>query len=351
MGSQPIKEFLGTYCKFGQRKFQMGTPRTPESACSNKLGDLPPCHMTKAIGGTQADATVTGTVFCDQCKDGRVSLFDYPIYGIKVTMTCADASGQITMSREETTNWFGNYVMKFDGSPDLSNCYAQVSSSGQGSNACGAAAGPAQKLRLTFRMFDMEFYAVDSLLTEPSASMSFCPRSVNPVPAPVAPVTPVRPPVTPTTPPPAFRLPRMPPLPPLPPLPPMSPVPILEASACPHQSWTMPEYKCYWRAVSPDMKVAAVFGLLAARRYGTDMTLWQGLQGRGDPYRTLLREGTTALLNSYNSIEFPYNAISVVTRMNWALMGSQRSVLLTALRFMRANSGYGRVTCKFNTCK
>nr|ABK95343.1 unknown [Populus trichocarpa] len=301
-----------------------------------------------AIGGTQADATVTGTVFCDQCKDGQVSLFDYPIYGIKVTMTCADASGQITMSREETTNWFGNYVMTFDGSPDLSNCYAQVSSSGQGSNACGAAAGPAQKLRLTFRMFDMEFYAVDSLLTEPSASMSFCPRSVNPVPAPVTPVTPVRPPVTPTTPPPAFRLPRMPPLPPLPP---MSPVPILEASACPHQSWTMPEYKCYWGAVSPDMKVAVVFGLLAARRYGTDMTLWQGLQGRGDPYRTLLREGTAALLNSYNSIEFPYNAISVVTRMNWALMGSQRSVLLTALRFMRANSGYGRVTCKFNTCK
>jgi hypothetical protein len=34
-----------------------------------------------AIGGTQADATVTGTVFCDQCKDGQVSLFDYPIYG------------------------------------------------------------------------------------------------------------------------------------------------------------------------------------------------------------------------------------------------------------------------------
>ena len=113
----------------------------------------------------------------------------------------------------------------------------------------------------------------------------------------------------------------------------------------------MPEHKCYWRAVSPDMKVAAVFGLLAGRRYGTDMTLWQGLQGRGDPYRTLLREGTTALLNSYNSIEFPYNAITVVTRMNWALMGSQKSVLLTALRFMRANSGYGRVTCKFNTCK
>ena len=58
----------------------------------------------------------------------------------------------------------------------------------------------------------------------------------------------------------------------------------------------------------PDTKVAVAFGLLAARRYGTYMTLWQGLQGRGDPYRTLLREGTTAFLNSYNSLQFPYNA-------------------------------------------
>ncbi|CAK7329538.1 unnamed protein product [Dovyalis caffra] len=304
-----------------------------------------------AVGGTLADVTVTGTVFCDQCKDGQISLFDYPIYGIKVTMACADGNSQITTSREETTNWFGNYIMRFDGSPDLSNCYAQVSSSGQGSNGCGVSAGPAQKLRLTFRMFDTEFYSVDTLLTEPAEPMSFCPRSANPVPTPVTPVMPPAP-ITPTTPPPAFRLPPMPRLPPLPPLPPMPPAPFLEASACPHQNWTMPEYKCYWRAVNPDMKVGVVFGLLATRRYGTDMTLWQGLQGRGDPYRTLLREGTTALLNSYNSIEFPYNAISVVTRMNWALMGSQRSVLLTALRFMRANSGYGgRVACKFTTCK
>lgn len=113
----------------------------------------------------------------------------------------------------------------------------------------------------------------------------------------------------------------------------------------------MPEHKCYWRAVDPDMKVAVVFGLLAARRYGTDITLWQALQGRGDAYRTLLREGTTALLNSYNSLQFPYNSISVVTHMNWALMGSQRSVLLAALRFIRANAGSGSATCKFTPCK
>ena len=101
----------------------------------------------------------------------------------------------------------------------------------------------------------------------------------------------------------------------------------------------------------PDTKVAVAFGLLAARRYGTYMTLWQGLQGRGDPYRTLLREGTTAFLNSYNSLQFPYNAIGVTQRMNWALMGSNRNVLLTALRFRRANSGYGQVSCKFTPCK
>ncbi|EEF34102.1 conserved hypothetical protein [Ricinus communis] len=306
--------------------------------------------LSSAIDGIQGNAMVSGTVFCDQCKDGQISLFDYPIYGVRVMVACADSNGQITMSREETTNWLGNYAMKFDGSPDLSNCYAQVSSSDQSSNGCNIAAGPAQKLRLMFSMFDMEIYSVDSLLSQPAQPMSFCPKSPNPVPAPVIPVRPPAP-VSPVLPPPPFKLPPMPKLPPLPPLPPMPPFPFLEVSACTHQNWTMLEYKCYWRAVNPDMKVAVVFGLLAARRYGTDMTLWEGLQGRGDPYKTLLREGTTALLNSYNSLEFPYNSISVVTHMNWALMGSQRSVLLTALRFIRANSGSGRATCKFTPCK
>ena len=146
--------------------------------------------------------------------------------GIKVTITCADGNGQVTMSREETTNMFGNYVMRFDGTPDLSNCHAQVSGSGQESNDCGATAGPAQELRLMFRMFGVEFFGVDSLLSEPAQPMSFCPRSVNPVPAPV--ITPTRPsgPTAPTGSPPTFRL---------PPLPPMPPLPFSEASACSHQ--------------------------------------------------------------------------------------------------------------------
>ncbi|KAI3409443.1 uncharacterized protein J3R85_019338 [Psidium guajava] len=286
--------------------------------------------LASAIDGTLGDAMVSGTVFCDQCKDGQISLFDYPIYGIKVTVACANSDGQVTMSREETTNWFGNYAMKFDGTPDLSSCHAQVTGGcGQRSMGCSASAGPAQSLRLMFRMFDMEFYSVDPLLSQPAQPMSFCPRS----PAPVTPAVPS---------PPAFKLPLTPPLP---------PAPFLEASACPHEKWMMPEYKCYWRAVNPDTKVALVFGLMAARRYGTDVTLWQGLKGRGDPYRTLLREGATALLNSYNSIRFPYHTLGVIQHMNWALMGSTQDVLLTALRFKRANSGYGTTTCKFTPCK
>ncbi|XP_031260051.1 uncharacterized protein LOC116118225 [Pistacia vera] len=297
--------------------------------------------LAAAIDATLADTTVSGTVFCDQCKDGQLSLFDYPVSGIKVKVTCADSNGQITTSREETTNWLGNYAVKFDGTPNLGNCFAQVSGSDQESTACGAAAGPAQNLRLMFRMFGMELYAVDSLLTQPAHPMSFCSRSSNP--------NPVSPPVTPVNRPPSSR---SPPTFNLPPLPPLPPTPFTEASACPHQNWTKPEYKCYWRGLRPDAKVALVFGPAAARRYGTNMTLWEGLQGRGDPYRTLLREATTALLNSHNSLEFPYNTVGVVTHTNRALRGSSRSVLLTAFRFLKANSGStGKVSCKLTPCK
>ncbi|KAK3421056.1 hypothetical protein EUGRSUZ_G01761 [Eucalyptus grandis] len=312
--------------------------------------------LAAAIDGTRGDAMVTGTVICDQCKDGRMSIFDYPIYGIKVMVACTNSDGQVTMSREETTNWFGNYGMRFEGTPDLSSCHAQVmGGSGQGSMGCSASASPAQPLRLTFQMFNMEFYSVDTLLSQPAQPMSFCPQSPAPV-TPTVPSPPVfkPPPSAPTPAPPAFRFPPMLPLPPafrLPPMPPLPPAPFLEASACANEKWMMSEYKCYWRAVNPDTKVALVFGLTAARRYGTGLTLWQGLQGRGDPYRTLLREATTALLNSYSSIQFPYHTLGVLQHMNSALMGSTQNVLLTALRFRRANLGYGTTTCKFTPCK
>lgn len=117
-------------------------------------------------------------------------------------------------------------------------------------------------------------------------------------------------------------------------------------------NWRKPEYRCYWRVVSPDMKVAVVFGLPAAGRYGTNMTLREGLEGRGDVYRTLLREATAALLNSYNSLQFRYPTLSVIFLMNSALLGSPQHALITALRFKRANSGAGNLAqCNFTPCK
>ncbi|KAL7156467.1 hypothetical protein ABFS83_02G011500 [Erythranthe nasuta] len=306
-----------------------------------------------AIDGARGATVLSGTVFCDQCKDGQVSLFDYPLSGMKVTMVCPGSDGQFITWREETTNWLGNYGMRFDGTPNLSGCYTQVSgSNGQVPNGCGATAGPAKSPRLLFNMFDMAMYAVDPLLSQPAAPMPFCPRSAAPTlppPPPQQSFFPPPPPQQPLFPPPP---PQQPFLPPVSRLPPTPPLPFLEASACPHQKWMMPEYRCYWKVVGPDTKVWVVFGLIAARKYGTDISLGQAMIGRGDPYRTLLREGTTSLLNSYNSIQFPFNSISVVEHMNLALTGSTRQVLHTAFTFMKANLGIGsNATCRFTSCK
>lgn len=37
--------------------------------------------LAKGVDKARADAMVTGNVFCDQCKDGQMSLLDYPLYG------------------------------------------------------------------------------------------------------------------------------------------------------------------------------------------------------------------------------------------------------------------------------
>lgn len=48
---------------------------------SQKLSFTAFLIVTAAIHGAYGDAMVTGTVFCDQCKDGQISLYDYPLYG------------------------------------------------------------------------------------------------------------------------------------------------------------------------------------------------------------------------------------------------------------------------------
>lgn len=149
------------------------------------------------------------------------------------------------MSREETTNWLGGYVMRFDGTPDLSNCYAQVSDNGaqQDSSSCSIASGPPQKLKLMFSFFGIETFAADALLAQPVQPMSFCPK---PPPAPVMPLpqVPVMPlPQVPVMPPPSPQVPLMPPPSPQAPaiqppqfnFPPLPPIPFVEPSACSHQ--------------------------------------------------------------------------------------------------------------------
>ncbi|KAG6479347.1 uncharacterized protein LOC122020969 [Zingiber officinale] len=284
------------------------------------------------LRSASATTLVTGTVYCDQCKDGERSFFDYPLSGATVAVTCGGSDGAATVYKEET-NWFGSYSVYLDGSPDLGGCYARV----VGAPAvCGAAAGPARGLTLLFRMFGMAMYAVEPLLSEPAKPTEACPRAATlwPVQPPPPPIRWVPTPLLPSPPPPAITF--------------------FEASACPYYKWTMVEYKCYWRMVSPDTRVAIAFGPVAAGRYGAETTLWEALQGRRDVYRTLLREGTTSLLNSYNSLSFYYPTLSVIDLMNRALLGSQQEVVLAALRFRRANSGaFGGdsiVACNFTPC-
>nr|CAD1844214.1 unnamed protein product [Ananas comosus var. bracteatus] len=103
-----------------------------------------------AIGGSvtlaRADTMVTGTVFCDQCKDGQRSIFDYPLSGATVAVECGSGGAVL---KEDTTNWLGFYTVRVDGSQDLSACTARVVAA---PSSCGAAAGPPRPLALMFRM-------------------------------------------------------------------------------------------------------------------------------------------------------------------------------------------------------
>ena len=114
----------------------------------------------------------------------------------------------------------------------------------------------------------------------------------------------------------------------------------------------MPRHRCYWKVLSPDMKISRIFGRVASNRYGPNITLRQSMHGSGDPYLTLLREGTTAVLNSYTSKQFVYQPEEVVQRLNLALMsGSTRQFYLTAYQFIQANSGkIVNTSCKFTSC-
>lgn len=124
-----------------------------------------------------------------------------------------------------------------------------------------------------------------------------------------------------------------------------------------NSKWSAPEHRCYWRVLTPNTTVAMAFGPLAAQRYGSELTLRDALEGRGDMYRTLLREATAALLNAYyNTPGGPFlypTTASVIDHMNGALLSSAQRVLIEGARFRRANSGGGgtaRLPCDFMPC-
>ncbi|CAN6481362.1 unnamed protein product [Victoria cruziana] len=317
--------YLCTGCSLNERAY----PADPLSHCSEMgslrralFGCLVLAAMTMEL--TVAEVVVSGVVFCDRCKDGRMSFFDYPHSGVKVALACADEEGQVRVLKERSTNRLGHYLIRLPGNPDMRGCWAQVVEMPHRSR-CGGSAGPATGLNLHFRMFNLDMYTAGPLLTRPTKAMAFCGAVAAEGSSPTASPAP-----------PATALP---------------PTALTQQSACTYENWTMPENKCNWKVVRPDTKVAIAFGLPAAFKYGTDLTLWEALHGRGDVYKTLLREGTAALLNSFSNTQFEYPTLTVLGRMTWALEGPEKEALMQAFRFRRANSGTGNVTnCHLLPC-
>ncbi|OEL17770.1 hypothetical protein BAE44_0021213 [Dichanthelium oligosanthes] len=332
---------------------------------------------TAATAGP-ASTVVAGMVFCDQCKDGARGLFDYPLYGARVAIQCGGGDTPLTV-RESNTNWFGGFSIRMEGSPDMNRCTARVV---QGTGHCGAAtAGAPHELTLAFRMLGLALYTVPPLLSQPEEAMDFCPghdrrRPAAPwsaapapsqLPAPAPPLPPFwrrrrlppiwrKPPTLPQEQPEPPQVQVLPPPPPPPPAPPAQ----AQGSACTYEQWASPEQRCHWRVVTPNTTVAMAFGPLAAQRYGSELTLREALEGRGDMYRTLLREATAALLNAYyNAPGGPFlypTTASVIDHMNGALLSSAQRVLIEGARFRRANAGGGgaagrtRLQCDFTPC-
>lgn len=327
--------------------------------------------MVLAPAEATSSTVVAGMVFCDQCKDGTRGLFDYPLYGARVAIQCGGGDTPLTV-RECATNWFGGFSVRMEGSPDMNRCTARVV---QGTGHCGAASsGAPRDLTLAFRMLGLALYTVPPLLSQPEEAMDFCPAA-HPSPPPQAPspatpdvLAPVSSPAAPHPPlwrrrprllPPIWRRPPTLPQEQHQPAPPPAPAQG-SGSACTYDKWAA--LRCRWKVVTPNTTVAMAFGPLAAQRYGADMTLREALEGRGDMYRTLLREATAALLNAYyNAPGGPFlypTTESVIDHMNGALASSApaQRVLIEGARFRRANAGGGgpagraKLTCDLTPC-
>jgi hypothetical protein len=86
--------------------------------------------------------------------------------------------------------------------------------------------------------------------------------------------------------------------------------------------------------------IVDLFGLLSSGTFGSSTTLLQALTNtRPDAYGALLRQGSAALINSYNSPSFAYSPQQVRESFNAALF-SEPAAAVQAVRFENANRGY-----------
>ncbi|MCO5582022.1 hypothetical protein L7F22_035912 [Adiantum nelumboides] len=263
-------------------------------------------------------STVAGSVFCDQCLNGHHTMWGRPLNDAKVLLECKDSHGTVTLSKAANTSMIGAYAIRLQGSQKLDGCTVSLAGSSPQST-CAVTGVATRPIELSWKLFGMAMYTADGLFYKPSKPMSFCPNAKG------------------TTPSPKVSLPRL---------------PFAKLSACTAQDWLNPQYKCFWRVWSPKTKVGVWYGPAASKKFGSSLTLEQGLRGSGEVNRVLLRESIAATLNAFNSLPFYYNAIQVSYHFNQALAGSNKDVLKWALNFKRANSGYnGKAKCLLTPCK
>eukprot|EP00250_Pteridium_aquilinum_P003390 c13703_g1_i1 orf=485-1384(-) len=273
--------------------------------------------LAAAPSFTHASVTVAGSVYCDQCLDGHRTIYGLPLNGAKVVLECKDSSGKVTLSKGATTSMIGAYAISISGSPKMDGCSTRLVGSSPRSS-CAAAGVSTRPVELSWKLFGMAMYTAEGLFYKPSKAMSFCSNATSSSSPKIS----------------------------------LPPLPFAKLSACTAKDWLNPQYKCYWRVWSPKTKVGVWYGPAASKKYGSNLTLEQGLKGSGEVNRVLLRESIAATLNAFNSVPFYYNAVEVNYHFNQAFAGSDKDILKWALNFKRANSGYnGKAKCLLTPCK
>ncbi|OMP03085.1 hypothetical protein CCACVL1_02570 [Corchorus capsularis] len=106
---------------------------------------------------------------------------------------------------------------------------------------------------------------------------------------------------------------------------------------CTPQFWSS-KRKAWPKMVPQHSTVSNMFGSIASERYRSDMTMLEStaMSEDGSVYGRLLKQASTALINSYARKGFPYSAWEVKTLMIQGLVSEDAAARLTK-RFSTAN--------------